>query len=212
MKKLLGTVLLLLVMVNMIGARALAQWNLDLEPVVTPSPKPKVTKAPTAAPTAAPTPQVVKNIEKMKGEFKTSCSTWLTSNGYRVDSTCVVDGKTKTAWNEGAKGSGIGEWIAIEAPNGPYTVAGFNIVNGYAKSSTVWKNNTRVEELTLYVDGVSVGTFFLEDHMDWQTIYFGEPVVGSEFIFEIESVYAGSKYKDACISEIELWGDERNAR
>ena len=82
------------------------------------------------------------------------------ANNLRNDKAREMGGGDRSiTWCEGVKGYGIGERIAMrvrtlalyERPDGPCFTK-VMIVNGYAKDETVWKNNTRVKILRLYVN------------------------------------------------------------
>src|SRR5690242_16085841 len=62
----------------------------------------------------------------------------------------VADDDPATAWVEGAKGSGAGEWIRIwVTPLDKTTKVRLRVRNGYQKSKDLWKANARAKEVTL---------------------------------------------------------------
>ncbi len=139
------------------------------------------------------------------GSYFIDCSSERQGNKFPVTAEMTVDGDLQTAWNTYEESRDA--YIAFTMPYGEKcTLAGFRIVNGYAKSEKVYRQNSRAKALTLYCDGKRIYTFTLEDTLALQTFYLLEPVVGSEFEFVAEDVYAGSKYDDLCITEIELLG------
>jgi hypothetical protein len=58
----------------------------------------------------------------------------------------LFDGNYKTAWVEGIKGYGIGEAVYLSIPHN-YKI--INIFNGFGKSLTLYKNNSRAKRLKL---------------------------------------------------------------
>ena len=127
---------------------------------------------------------------------------------YAVSADMVIDGNLKTAWNEGANGTGIGEWIELRpADGGNYQYTGFSIANGfqfhdYHKGDRYPKNN-RVKELSVFLDDVLLGTYVVEDLSDgYSTFYFDETVTGCALRFVIDGVYKGKTFSDTCISEL----------
>ena len=58
----------------------------------------------------------------------------------------VLDGRSDTAWIEGAKGSGVGEWIEITFKPGTM-IKGIGVLNGYAKSPAALEENGYVKEM-----------------------------------------------------------------
>ena len=55
----------------------------------------------------------------------------------------LFDGKFSTAWVEGVSGNGAGQKVLISFDR-PRQLAGFEIVNGYAKNSDIYRKNARV--------------------------------------------------------------------
>jgi len=70
-------------------------------------------------------------------------------------------GNRNTTWCEGVKGYGIGERVTMSVKTLPFSEETVNnlyfdsllIVNGLAKDAVLWKDNTRVKTLRLYVGG-----------------------------------------------------------
>jgi hypothetical protein len=78
------------------------------------------------------------------------------------------------------------------------------ITNGYAKSSDLFYKNGRVKELLVEAaDGIRY-TFTLEDSMQAQSIGLPYAIDTSWIKFTIQSVYPGTVYSDATISEIAI--------
>jgi hypothetical protein len=82
-----------------------------------------------------------------------------------------VGGLRSTAWCEGVKGYGIGEWVNMsirtksyyEQKNDDICFVELMIVNGYAKDAVTWKNNSRVKTLRLYVGDTHWCDLLLDD-------------------------------------------------
>lgn len=142
------------------------------------------------------------------GNYKVSASSELTTqnhNSYKAKS--ANDLSYLTAWVEGKKGSGIGEYIEYSFKNNSPRITSIIISNGYMKSENTWKNNNRVKSLKLYVNGKVFGILNLTDSKTDQTFKlgtFGHNEDGSDLIlkFEILEVYKGDKYDDTAITEI----------
>src|SRR6056297_1772525 len=56
----------------------------------------------------------------------------------------LFDGDTYTGWSEGVEGSGIGEVLWLEVPEGTDTLS---LVNGFARSVNLFQKNNRVKKL-----------------------------------------------------------------
>jgi hypothetical protein len=113
----------------------------------------------------------------------------------------------RTAWVEGVKGYGIGEFLEYHFPPLSPRVNKIQIYNGYVKSVTAWKNNSRVKKLKLYVNNKPYAILELQD--TWaEQIFSIEPMrsdsAGQDLIlkFEILEVYKGDKWDDVAITEI----------
>lgn len=143
-----------------------------------------------------------------------SASSFLPAQGkitYNADN--VDDGDPATAWCEGARGDGIGEWIQFTLEAGPakkeVNFNGITIANGYLKNDSVWGENNRVKTLRFELNGHPVALMKLADSRDLQ-FFSGGPVKevrpGDKLRFVIQEVYPGSKYHDTCISDMVLQG------
>ena len=148
-------------------------------------------------------------------------------------------GDRSFTWCEGVNGHGIGERVNMRIrTQGFYSEDGIGlfevmIVNGYAKNQTVWKNNSRVKILRLYVgdkhwcdlhlmDIMKPQIFrfpehlLIEPHKVGKKIEIPEEFVQTEWIksvpyqtdltFEIIEVYPGDKFEDTCITGIAING------
>lgn len=141
-----------------------------------------ITPAPTATP--KPTPTVLSVTDNTVFKAKASSVYKLKyNNEYTVGAHMAVDGRLQTAWNEGASGTGIGEWIRLTPADGKeYTYNGFRIANGFQyhtyHKGDRWKKNNRVASLIVYADGTKyIGTYSIADRYDgYETIYFNTPV------------------------------------
>jgi hypothetical protein len=73
------------------------------------------------------------------------------NNTYRAIN--LIDGNTSTAWVEGEKDDGKGQSIVLSVP---LRCKSINIVNGYAKSATLFQKNNRVKTINLsYCIGIN---------------------------------------------------------
>jgi len=138
------------------------------------------------------------------GNYKIKASSSL-GNSYKAE--FANDLSYKTAWVEGKKDEGIGEYLEYYFKNDSPRITEIIISNGYMKSEETWKNNNRVKKLKLYINGVPFGILNLKDSRTDQ--YFsvgtlGHNKNGTDLIlkFEILEVYKGSKYNDTAITEI----------
>jgi len=115
----------------------------------------------------------------------------------------LLDRNPTSAWVEGVKGYGQGEWFEIYCNN-------LNtIYNGYQSSPANWINNSRVKRFKIYIDGRPLCYLDLTDEMGEQNFELPFDIKwdkGHLFRFEIVEVYPGEKWDDVCISEIGVQG------
>lgn len=133
----------------------------------------------------------------------------------RYDATRAHDRDLNTAWVEGSAGDGVGEFLeyAIDTSehqgDDPLKVTGLGICNGYRKSKELWRDNSRVRRLKMYVNGKPYAIINLQDSYNCQSVEVGAVELKPKktiLRFEIMEVYKGSKYSYTAITEIELDG------
>ena len=139
--------------------------------------------------------------EYLTEPFSVQASSTLDPQG--TNSYCpknTLDGRPDTAWVEGVRGPGIGEWISFRFA--PQVITYIDIYPGYGKSRESFSRNNRVNKATLvFSDGTRVQARFV-DEMRTQTISLASPLRTSSLVLIIDDVYRGSRYDDTCISEI----------
>lgn len=141
----------------------------------------------------------------------------------------VVDEQEDTAWIEGVKGYGKGEWISLSSTK-QQKICGIAIQNGFIKSDRTLERNAQVKKVILTFSDGTKQTYELQKNkygtciQEWYSdcIIFDEPVDTSNVKLTIESVYQGKKFyeywnygsetkaqhsdkcTDTCISEIKV--------
>lgn len=142
------------------------------------------------------------------GNYKIYASSELSSNGQNnYSAKSGNDLNYKTAWVEGEKDAGIGEYIEYSFKNNSPRITSIIISNGYMKSDLTWKNNNRVKSIKLHINGEEFGILNLSDTKTDQVFKLGtlgHNKDGSDLVlrFEIVEVYKGKKYNDTAITEI----------
>lgn len=138
----------------------------------------------------------------------------------------LCDNSAKTAWIEGQKDYGIGEYIDFYCNNTKsYKKIGLTadekinditrvyIYNGYSKNNELWEENSRVKKIKMYVQGkewmiINLKDFNGEQYCEIPPIIYDEVVKDATnkrdliIRFEIMEVYKGTKYKDTSITEV----------
>lgn len=138
----------------------------------------------------------------------------------------LSDDDTSTAWVEGVKGYGIGEYIEFIFPYYAARATECHIANGYNKNPVTWKNNSRVKSFDLYEDDKLIARVNLKDTRDEQIFQLPHPIPNRsndeergnimnedatddydfyrpvKLKFVITEVYKGDKYDDTALSEL----------
>ena len=122
--------------------------------------------------------------------------------GFSYGPELVLDGRTDTAWNEGAAGYGQYEWIQVSTNDGSVIpVTGLQVLSGYHKSQAVFDANGKPNMLSVAEDGKP---WFL-----WNVYY--DNVVSWGYVAELSSIrltlsttLPGTLYDDTCITEVRV--------
>ena len=128
------------------------------------------------------------------------------SMNYKVEN--VIDDNPSTAWIEGVSDDGIGQFIQFSS-NNTFRVDKIDIINGFSKNQKTYMKNNRVKKVIIEFSDKSQQVYELEDNnMEYQTIDIGGINTNSVKVI-IQEVYTnGRVYKDKCISEISVYGQE----
>ena len=113
----------------------------------------------------------------------------------------IMDGDARTAWCDGVKGDGNGEWIRIDFGS-MQELKGFELINGLAKSSNAFQANNRVKRMKLEF---SNGQTIMVDNDFIRNEFLDKPIHTSFVKISIEAVERGTKYHDTCMSEIRFF-------
>ncbi|MEI2675467.1 MAG: hypothetical protein V9F05_15630 [Chitinophagaceae bacterium] len=85
-------------------------------------------------------------------------------------------------------------------------LAGLQVINGYCKNGEIFNQNGSVKNLNIYLNDKVVKMVTLSNQFSkTQTIVIQPPVplkAGDVIKLSIQSVYKGTNYEDACISEL----------
>ena len=128
------------------------------------------------------------------------------SMNYKVEN--VIDDNPSTAWIEGVSDDGIGQFIQFSS-NNTFRVDKIDIINGFSKNQKTYMKNNRVKKVIIEFSDKSQQVYELEDNnIEYQTIDIGGINTNSVKVI-IQEVYTnGRVYKDTCISEISVYGQE----
>lgn len=143
-------------------------------------------------------------------EVEASSFLWVNYNRFQENyhPNYIMDGDPVTTWIEGAEGEGHGEWVRIHTSKvEKASNLRLRLRNGYHKTPELFKKNARVKELTLRI--LPEGTtqlVLLPDDMEWFEVEVPMPKADFEGVeLRVDSTYAGTKYRDTCISDVEIF-------
>jgi hypothetical protein len=115
----------------------------------------------------------------------------------------ITDGSLSTAWIEGARGEGIGEWVRCDFGK-VKILKQIIIYPGYFKSDSIWKKNNRLAVASIYFSDGSSMEFDFDDVMEAQTLDVGK-IKTSYVKLVIEEIYTGeTDFEDTAISEMKF--------
>lgn len=120
----------------------------------------------------------------------------------------IADDDPTTAWVEGQKGVGKGEWVRMRVtPLRDATRLRLRVRNGYQKSDRLWKANGRPRTVTVTLLPSKVAaTRTLVDQMGWQELLVDQPRGPLEAIeLRVDDVTPGEKYEDTCVSDVQIF-------
>ena len=117
----------------------------------------------------------------------------------------VLDGKLETAWCEGVKGVGVGEWIRISnATEKELEIIAIEIKGGYQADQKRLENNGCPTEVLIECEG---GYSQKAEFYDYDAVFLLDMPVKTDWVkLTILDAMPGEKYEDTCISEIRLLG------
>lgn len=128
----------------------------------------------------------------------------------------IQDADLTASWITG-KG-GVGEYIDIIFDltenidtDTALSVNSFYIINGNRLSQELWKNYSRAKKMKMYINGEPVAIIFLNDTYKYQSVEIPEHWIlysqKAVIRFEIIEVYAGDKFPNVAIGELQFMGN-----
>lgn len=135
-------------------------------------------------------------------------SSTLQETGYNHSPMNICDKDTASDWSEGAYGRGVGEWIELSF-GAKVPVDAVVIYPGFWKTEKLFNENCRPASMELlFSDGSTVPVAF-PDEMSPTTVLLSRTVNTQWIRFTVNSVFSGSKYQDLCISEIQVFSNDK---
>lgn len=138
--------------------------------------------------------------------YDVKASSTLAPSGGKTYDAANLKSTEQNVWCEGAKGSGVGEWLEI-TPEVAQPLRSIKIVPGYVNwdDETLFKKNGRPKKLEVVINGDHKFDATLADRSDEQEIAilgYEEPV--KSIRLTAKEVYPGAKYEDMCIAKVSL--------
>lgn len=130
-------------------------------------------------------------------------STRESESGNLYQPALAFDGNSRTAWSEGAKGAGVGQWIAFDFKD-EVNLKEIIIEPGYFKTDELWQKNNRIATANFkFSDGTTKNVSF-PDEMKEQKVEFNNVRTKSVMI-TVNDIHAGlSDSQDTLISEVKF--------
>ena len=116
----------------------------------------------------------------------------------------LIDGDQATSWQEGEEGTGEGKGVTISL-DGSHQVRYLVLYLGNWKSDELWRYNARPQSLAIQVGEAEEEILEFPNEKKVFYLALQEPVEASEIKIRIQSSYAGERWEDNCISEIEVY-------
>ena len=149
-------------------------------------------------------------------------------NKYNYGPSNLFDNDYSTAWVEGVKGPGIGEWVEVDLDK--VSISGIGIINGYTKKKSLYYANNRIKKLRLDVEWDNWGNrsggkdsteITLKEKqfnelnqnaeapfISWLADYGDGYNRAKKVRLTILEVYPGTKYDDTPITELFILGEQ----
>ena len=167
--------------------------------------------APAAPSAAAPTvagPAVERRLHVSSAEA--SSFLWDDFNKFQQNyhPLYIGDDDPRTAWVEGVKGQGEGEWLRLKfTPMEGATRVRLLIRNGYQKTDRLYALNSRLKEVALkLLPGGQTLKATLKDEKGFQELVLTQPAGAFEGVeLRVGSVYPGSKWDDLTVSDLQVY-------
>ncbi len=126
-------------------------------------------------------------------------------NKYGVAS--LLDDSNFTAWFEGNRGVGVGQWILVDFGE-LRTIKEVTVKNGYNKKEKLYYNNSRVRTLSLvFSGGQKHQALNLKDQPGRQSFAIPGQIKARWVQLKIQAVIKGKKYSDTGLNELRVLTD-----
>jgi hypothetical protein len=147
---------------------------------------------------------VMSRFEPSAKRNVTVCATTAlsTTKNYNFGPDQAVDSNPKTAWIEGSRGPGLGNWIMLRFED-VRPVRYLGIENGFGRQidSTRWMEINRAKDVLIETSDGVLQRIRLKDTDQTQYIDLGRDTEPTWIRLTLLSVYRGTKYDDTALTE-----------
>lgn len=131
-------------------------------------------------------------------------SSMASSGNYDYSAKSAADGDITSSWQEGVEGLGEGTGIKLSL-NGTHKIRYIVLYLGNWRSDEMWQKNARPAKLSINLGDNQAKDVEFSDEKKAFCLSFDEPVEASFVSLYIQAGYAGAKWNDNCISEVEFY-------
>lgn len=132
----------------------------------------------------------------------TATSEYISTKGNNFSPANLIDNDSATTWQEGEEDAGIQQKLTFTFSE-PAIVSALRLENGKRTSKKEFYENNRMASFHIFDDNPVLVE--LLDTEEVQYIIFENPIMQSQVVLTLESVFSGTKWNDTCVSEIAFY-------
>lgn len=132
----------------------------------------------------------------------TATSEYISTKGNNFSPANLIDHDSTTTWQEGEEDAGVQQQLTFVFAE-PVIVSAIRLENGKRTSKEEFYENNRMASFRVFDDNSVLVE--LSDSEEAQYIVFENPIMQSQVVLTLESVFGGTKWNDTCISEISFY-------
>lgn len=129
-------------------------------------------------------------------------SEYISTKGNNFSPANLIDHDSATTWQEGEEDAGIGQQLTFAFANSAI-VSAIRLENGKRTGKEAFYENNRMASFRVFDDNSVLVE--LPDSEEVQYIVFENPIMQSEVVLVLDSVFGGTKWNDTCVAEISFY-------
>lgn len=126
-------------------------------------------------------------------------SEYISTKGNNYSPANLIDQDSATTWQEGEEDAGIGQQLTFTFGE-PAIISAIRLENGKRTSKKEFYENNRIASFRIFDDNSILVE--MSDAEEVQYIIFENPIMQSQVVLTLESVFGGTKWNDTCVTEI----------